>query len=460
MAKQHVIQDLNNQSVSKVFLRYLIPSMLGMLLVAINIVIDGVMVGNKLGSTALAGLNIASPVYTIFVAMSIWIGVGGATKYSQAMGAGERSKAQTVFSYSVTIIIAASLVIGMTAFLFRDSLVYALGANAETHPYASAYMNVMLLFGFVFTVENALSIFVRNDGNPTLSMAAQITFALSNIVINYFILYVFELGVDAVAFGTILAASLGLLVLLTHFLKRTNNLRFKRFKWDRALLFAILIIGFPSLLAEVGISVFTLSHNIALERIAGTDGVAAFSVVNYIHSVILLTFLGMGSAIQPLISYYHGGGQELRKRQTIRIAVKTAIGAGASLLLLVQLAALPIVGLFGNFSSSVTGHAEYGIRIFVIAYLFMGINFVMMTYFQSIGSIKMATWITAAREMILMLAFIIVLPAFIGITGVWIAVPLSECIVMITIIVYYRKHMMSINTLNRGGTGIGQSADE
>ncbi|MEK8129500.1 MATE family efflux transporter [Paenibacillus filicis] len=439
MNTQQVTHELDTQSVGKAFLRYLIPSMLGMLLVAVNIVVDGVMVGNKLGASALAGIGIASPVYTLFVAMSLWIGIGGATLYSQAMGAREPHRAQTVFTYSVTIIAAATLVIGLTAMLFRDWLVLALGANGDTLPYASAYMNVMLMCGFVFTLENAISIFVRNDGNPRLSMMAQITFALSNIVINYVILYVLEQGVGAVAFGTIIAASLGLLVLTTHFFKKTNGLKLRRFPWKGSLLLTILLIGFPSFLSEVGISVFTVSHNISLEWMAGTDGVAAFSVMNYIHSIVLLSFLGMGAAVQPLISYYHGAGQEQRKRQTIRIAVWTALGAGVVLLLLAQAVTRPVVGIFGNFSESVTSYAVGGLRIFVMAYVFMGINFVMMTYYQSIGHVRMATWITLAREMILMLAFIAILPRMIGITGIWMAVPLAEAMVFLSIVIYYKK---------------------
>ncbi|MGO4547857.1 MATE family efflux transporter [Paenibacillus sp. 2TAB23] len=442
MNNQHSLNPLDDQPVGRSFLKYLIPSMLGMLLVALNITIDGIMVGNKLGSTALAGIGIASPVYTLFVAMSLWVGLGGATLYSQNMGAKDTQQARTAFSYSLTIIFIATLAIGVTAFVFRDALVYALGANAETYPFASDYLNVMLLFGFVFTIENALSVFVRNDGNPNLAMMAQITFALSNVVINFVVLYVLDLGVAGVAYGTILAAFLGLMVLLSHFFKKSNRLKLIRIRWNKKIVVAIIIIGFPSFLSEVGLSVFTISHNRTLETIAGTDGVSAFALLNYVHSTVLLTFLGMGSAIQPLISYYHGAKQEEKKRRTIRIATATALGAGAVLLLIMQLAAMPIISLFGNFSDSVTGHAENGLRIFVMAYLFMGINFVMMTYYQSIGKVKMAVWITAAREMILMLVFIAVLPRFLGVNGVWLSVPLAECIVLITIVIYYKKQAM------------------
>ncbi|MGG4220589.1 MATE family efflux transporter [Paenibacillus jamilae] len=442
--KNQIIRDtsLETQSVGRAFLRYLVPSILGMLLVALNVVVDGVMVGNKLGSVALAGVGIASPVYTLFLAISIWISIGGATIYSQAMGAKKVTKAKQVFSQSVTLIVLITLVIGVIAFIFREQLIYALGANAETYPYVSAYLKVKLLFGFVFTLENTLSVFVRNDGSPNRSMAAQITFALANIVINFIVLYVLELGVAAVAFGTIIAAFLGMLVLLPHFLKKSSNLKLRKFKWNKKLVITTLVIGFSSFIAEVGVSVFTVAHNITLERFGGTASVSAFSILNYIHSVVLLAFLGLGSAIQPLISYYHGGKLEDQKRQTLKIAVWTAIGVGALLLVVAQVFTAPIVSIFGTFSNEVTNIAVNGIKIFVFAYVFMGINFVMMTYFQSITHIKMAIWVTAAREMILMSLFIMTLPHFLGINGVWMSVPLAEFIVLITIYFYYKKFII------------------
>lgn len=147
---------LEGQSVGKAFISYLVPSVLGMLVVAFNFIIDGIMVGHKLGSTAMAGIGIASPVYTLFVAMSLWIGMGGATLYSNAMGRKDITSAKQIFTKSIMLIMLVTVAIGYVAFTFKDKLVYSLGANAETFPFASDYMNIMLLFGFVFTIENAL----------------------------------------------------------------------------------------------------------------------------------------------------------------------------------------------------------------------------------------------------------------------------------------------------------------
>ncbi|MGE7545978.1 MATE family efflux transporter [Sporosarcina newyorkensis] len=433
------LHQLDTESVGRIFLRYLIPSTIGMLLMAINIVADGIMVGNRLGAEALAGVGIAAPVYTIFFAISLWIGIGAATKYSMAMGAKKIDEARTIFTHAILSIFLFTLLIGLAAFIFRNPLAYALGANSTTFPFVSDYLFVILLFGFIFTVENTFSIFVRNDGAPNLSMAGLIVTSVVNIVLNYIFLFIFDFGVSGAAFATIIASFLGMLVLASHFFKKTNNLKLIRFSFNKKLFAAILVIGFPSFLSELGISVFTISHNIAFERAAGTEGVAAFSILNYVHSVMLMLFLGMGGAIQPLISYYHGAGNLDRQKETIKKATWTVLLAGAAFFLIGQFAASPIVSIFGDFPKAVRDLASTGINLFFIAYLFTGTNFVMMTYYQSVGNVRMATWITASREIIVMLVFLLILPRFFGLNGIWLAIPASEFLVFIGILLYQRK---------------------
>jgi len=438
--KQTHANYLQTEPVTRIFLKYLIPSLVGMLLMAVNIVVDGIMVGNRLGEVALAGVGISSPVYTLFVAMSLWIGVGGATLYSQAMGKGTPERAQFIFTFSIVFIAIFTIIIGISAFVFQEQLIYFLGANEETYPYAKDYLKIMLLFGFVFTIENALSIFVRNDQNPNLAMIGLIVTAVTNIGINYYFLYILNLGLTAVAVGIIISSFLGVLVMSTHFIRKANHLRLVRIRFQWSLFKAMMSIGFPSFLSELGISVFTIAFNITLQRLAGTVGVAAFSVLNYAHSVMLMAFLGMGSAVQPLISYYHGAKATQRIKDTIKVALTVAIAAGLIAFTIGQIWTREIVSIFGDFSPEIVAMAMTGIRLFFIAYLFMGINFVMMSYFQSVAQIRMAIWITASREIIFMMIFILVLPLLIGVNGVWISIPLAEFVVVITIFMYIKRH--------------------
>lgn len=438
--KQTHVDYLRTASVTKIFFKYLIPSLVGMLLMAVNIVVDGIMVGNRLGEVALAGVGIATPVYTLFLGMSLWIGIGGATLFSQAMGQGKPKRAQFIFTFSILFIAIFTIIIGLTAFIFQEQLTYFLGANEETYPFAKDYLKVMLLFGFVLTIENALSIFVRNDQNPNLAMIGLIVTAVTNIGFNYYFLFVLNLGLDAVAAGIIMSSFLGVLVMSSHFFRKSNHLRLTRIRFEQRLFKSIISIGFPSFLSEFGISVFTVAFNVTLARLAGTVGVAAFSVLNYVHSVMLMAFLGMGSAVQPLISYYHGAEETERTKQTIKVAISVAVVAGLIAFTVGQVWAKQIVAIFGDFSPEIVAMSVTGIRLFFIAYLFMGINFVMMSYFQSIIQIRMATWITASREIIFMMIFILILPLFLGVNGVWISVPLAELVVVVTILFYIKRH--------------------
>src|SRR5690625_5133696 len=232
--KQTRTNYLQTEPVTRIFLKYLIPSLVGMLFMAVNIVVYGIMVGNRIEEFVLVGVVRSSPVYTLFVAMSLWIGIGGATLYSQAMGKGTPKRAQYIFTFSILLIAIFTLIIGITAFSFQEQLIYFLGANEETYPYAKDYLKIMLLFGFVFTIENALSIFVRNDQNPNLAMIGLIVTAVTNIGMNYYFLYILNLGLTAVALGIIISSFLGVLVMSTHFMRKINNLRLVRirFQWS------------------------------------------------------------------------------------------------------------------------------------------------------------------------------------------------------------------------------------
>ncbi|PYI51832.1 MATE family efflux transporter [Paenibacillus flagellatus] len=440
------LASLETDSVGKVFVRYLIPSLVGMFMMSVNVVMDGIFVGRRLGEIALAGVNVAVPVFSIYIAVSLWVGIGGATIYSEHLGAGRHKEARSVFTHSLALIFGLTLLLAGLAFAFREKLAVFLGADAETMPYVMDYMTVLLAGGFAITVQNAFSVFVRNDGNPNLSMLSLLVTAVFNVVLNYWFLFVLDFGVSGSALALVIAATLGAGTLAAHFLRRDATLRFVKPRLSWTLMKRTFAIGFPSFLAEVGIAVFTAGYNMAMAHWVGTVGVSAFSVLNYVHSVMLMLFIGMGAAVQPPLGYYRGAGRTDRQRSLIRIAVATAFGTGLAVLLIGLAAADGIVSLFGMFAPEVRAMAVAGIRLFFIAYLVMGVNFVMMTYFQTTGHVKMAIWMTIAREMLLMAALLAVLPPVFGTTGIWLAIPISETIVLLTVFGYVRGRARSGQT--------------
>lgn len=441
---------LSTQSVPKSFFQYLVPTLIGMLLMSINIVIDGIFVGNGVGSVALASVNIAVPVFSIIISIALLIGIGGGALYSIALGAGDSEQAKKVFSTAMALVTIISVVISLISYFNIETLAHLFGANEDTLPFAKDYMEILIIFAVFIALESCLSIFVRNDGDPQLAMIGLIVTAVLNIALNYWMIFILELGVTGAALATVIATIIGLLVLTTHFFKKGSGLKFVRFKWNVQDIKHINVFGFPSFLSEAGMGVFIVGYNIAMSYYAGTNGLAAFSVINYLHTFMFLAFIGIGSTIQPMISYYYGAKKFKMIIETVKIAEKTALVLGILFILIGFIGADFLVAIFGVSSDAITVLATKGIRLFFLGYLFMGINFIYMTYFQSIGYVKPSINITIFRGFILLIGMLFLLPMWFGVTGIWLALPVSEAIVAVVLITFARKGIMEKKTREYG----------
>jgi len=436
-------EKLATQPVIKSFFQYFLPTLFGMMLMSVNIVIDGIFVGNGIGSVALASVNVAVPVFSIIISIALLIGVGGGTLYSIAMGEGKYNQARFIFTLATVFVTVSTCVVSGLSYFNMESIAYFFGANDETLSYVLDYMGILLLFSLIITWETALSIFVRNDGGPRLAMMALIVSALLNVGLNYWMIFILKMEVKGAALATVIATAIGLIVLMMQFFRKGSGLRFVRISWDKSLLKKISAIGFPSFLSEVGVGVFVIGYNLAMSYYVGTNGLAAFSVINYLHTFMFLAFIGIGSSVQPLISYYYGAKKHDMIKETIKVAELTAIILGFVFFIAGWLGADFFVRIFGVSSDEITRLATSGIKLFFIGYLFMGINFVYMTYFQAIGQARPSIIITLCRGFVILIAMLLVLPYYFDVYGIWLALPVTEAFVAIGLFVLVRPYIFS-----------------
>lgn len=437
-----ITHKLETQSEVKSFFQYFIPTLLGMMLMSVNIVIDGIFVGNGVGSVALASVNIAVPVFSVIISIALLIGMGGGTLYSMAMGRNDAPKARKIFTLSMVLITVVTVVISGVSYFNMERLAYVFGANAETLPYVIDYMQILFISALILSLETSLSIFVRNDGDPQLAMIGLVVSAILNIGLNYVMIFILGLEVKGAAIATVLATLAGLLIYMFHFLKKGSNLKLSRFTWKWNEVKSLGTIGFPSFLSEAGMGIFVVGYNLTAAAYLGTAGLAAFSVINYLHTFMFLAFIGIGTTIQPLVSYYYGAQRDESIKKTVKLAERTGLALGVLFLAIGFLGADHLVAIFGVESEEIAGLAARGLKLFFLGYLFMGINFVYMTYYQSIGYVKPSIYITVFRGFVLLVLMLLVLPRLIGDAGVWLALPAAEALVAIFILVFARKGVM------------------
>lgn len=436
--------QLREQPIRKVFFKYLIPSTLGLLLMSVNIVIDGVFIGHGVGADGLAAVNIAVPIYSFFYGVALWVGIGGAAMYSMYIGQGKVEQARRIFTLAFLIAIVTTVIISVVSLLFMEPMAYFFGANDVIIDLVLDYMVILLLFGIVFVLESMLSVFIRNDGNPLLAMTALIVAAVGNVILNYLFIFVFGWGIQGAAYATVLATFIAFLVLLAHFFRKRSTLSFVRFRFEGYSLRQIVTIGFPSFVSEVALALMTFGYNVAFMKIAGEMAVAAFSIVNYLHAMAALMFIGIGSALQPLVSFYYGAKLYDRMHDSLRLAVVTAIAFGVASFLVGIFFAGPLTIMFDATEVPLYDMTVNGIYLFFINYLFLGFNVVYATYYQSIGEVKLALIITIARSIVFVVFFLLILPPIFGTVGVWLVIPLAEA-VTVFLVLFVRKQNMKVN---------------
>ncbi|CAM4369918.1 multidrug transporter MatE [Bacillus manliponensis] len=419
-------EKLRETPIKKLFISYLIPVVLGMVLMSVNIIVDAIMISRGVGAEALAGVNVAVPAFAIFFSISLWIGMGGGTLFSIALGEKNIKKAQSIFMQSMTIAIGIVGILMIISLWRIEDLAYIFGANEVILPYALDYLHILLMFGMVYVLENVLSTFIRNDGNPNLATAGLVVTAVLNMVLDYIFIFIFDWGVTGAASATILSAAIGFLVLLSHFFRKGSILKITKFRLQWPVAKQIMIIGFPSFVTEITVAVVTIGFNIAFIRFAGEQGVASYAIVNSIHSMTLLLFFGVGAALQPIASFHYGAKLFDRLREGLKFAIQIALGLGVIAVCVGLFFGEYFTLLFDIQSEQLIKFTVTGISLFFLQYVCLGYNIVYAEYFQSVRQTRKSTFIIISRGLVFIIPLLWIMPMLFGVNGIWLVMPVAE----------------------------------
>lgn len=423
--------DLKNQSVYKLYFRYFIPSLCAMLALSTYNVVDGIFVGRKLGEDALAAVGIAWPVFPVLIAYELLFSIGAASIASYHLGRGEEQKAREVFSSVFYFAFVSGALIGLVCYAFCDDIVVLLGASEKIAPLSTQFLQVIFLGSFIIVLHPLLDIFVMNDKRPVLAMCAMIVGACSNVAFNYLFIFVFEWGLFGSALATIVGHSIGFLILLTHFLRGRGQIYFV---W--AMKFKALIKsaqnGVAQASAELSASVVMLVANHLLVGLGGDRAVAMYSVLMYSGIIFFTILLSASQAIQPIASFNFGARAYERIVQVLKFALIFSLSVGAVLYALSMIFSHYLVVLFlqrdsgGAVDMVFLREVEEAIHIHFLGYFFIGFNMSVASFFQSIQRPVSSFIVTICYTLIFVLIFLVVLPKFYGISGIWASNPAAE----------------------------------
>lgn len=427
---------------------YVFRNVIATLGTSLYVIIDTLFISIAAGALGLTALNLVLPLFNVFNGIGLLLGVGGATIFSlNKVMHPERIKNL----YSQLIVFAAIFGIALAILLdiFAVPVVNFLGANDQTRQLAAIYLRICA-WSAPLVMCNYISInFIRNDGNPTLTMKATLTETLSVVLIDWFFIFGCGLKMEGAAIAVLFSPLISLIVLSRHRHFKGRQLRLQFCRPQSRTIRRAAKLGTAAALNELstGVSIYFFNH--VLLQLANNYAVAAYGVISNIALVTLAIANGVALGVQPIASREYGQ----QHFQSVAHALKTGMVitlalATVSFIILLTFK-LPIIEVFNTaHSAQLVHYASVGLPLYFTSVFFSALNLLFILFLTAINAARASFTLSLLRGYIILLPMILILARFAGINGVWLAVPVSELLVCVIAIILIAQRLHQFHAQN------------
>lgn len=431
---------MNPSHYFKEFIRYTLLNTLGMLALSFYILADTLFVAQGVGVNGLTALNLAIPVYNLVNGCGLMFGMGGAIKYTIYKSQNKTSAQNSVFSNTLFIAAILAIVFLLSGIFLSDPIAGLLGADAVTFDMTHTYLKVILLFSPAFMLSNILNAFVRNDGNPKLSMIATTAGCFGNVVLDYLLIFPMHMGILGAVLATGMSPIINMIILSTHFRKGHSGFHLIKMLPKMKLTFSSIALGLPSLITEVSSGIVIIVFNLIILKLSGNTGVAAYSVIANLSLVVIAIFTGIAQGMQPLVSRSYGSNDTFGTRKILSYAVILMLILSAAVYLTMFILADPIAAAFNSeHNTQLQQIASVGLKLYFIATPFMGFNIIASVFLAATEKPLPAQIISLLRGLFLIIPITLLLASLFGMTGIWISCPATEVLVTFIALIIFSK---------------------
>ncbi|WED78837.1 MATE family efflux transporter [Aeromonas allosaccharophila] len=424
--------DLGTAPLSRLFWRYVTPTVAAMLITGIYVTIDGIFVGHVLGQDGMAGLMLAYPICAVLYAVGALIGMGASSLVSFYLGQGNPAKARHIVGNALVMVLLTSLLLSVIGIRYGEPMLAWMGAEGEIFTAGLAYLQAYAWLGVFAVLSMAFSSLLRNDGRPGFVTIIMVVGGLLNVGLDYLLMVVFPFGLAGVATATMLSQAVTGIACLWHFFTPRSQLRIS---WDTLLPDLRLMgetvrLGVSSFLMYLYLSVVLALHNKALLAVGTSLHVAAYGVISYTEAFFYLVFEGIAMGIQPIASFNAGAGHWQRVLRVRNLALGVTLGIALCAMIPLYLWPEAAVYLFAGDNATLLPVASLGIWLYFWGLPMEGLLLVGATYFQAINRARIASLLTGGK-LVLIGGFLWGFSTLWGVPGVWLALPTCSSLLVL-----------------------------
>tara|TARA_R110000751_G_scaffold146601_1_gene250714 strand:- start:140669 stop:142009 length:1341 start_codon:yes stop_codon:yes gene_type:complete len=434
--------NLGTEAISKLLIKQAVPASIGILVMSLNILVDTIFVGQWIGSTAIAAINVVLPVSFFIAALGMSIGIGGSSIISRALGADNKEKALKTFGNQVSLTLLFTVSFAAFGLYFVDQLIPAFGGKGAIFDPAKVYYEIILygvpVLGFVMMGNSV----IRAEGKPKFAMYAMLIPSVGNLVLDYIFIGVLDMGMSGAAWATTGSYIVSFLFIFWYFLSDNSELKINvsHFKLHKKIVAEIGSLGFVTLSRQAVVSVTFLLVNNALFDFGGETSVTAYAIVGRMSMFALFPVFGITQGFIPIAGYNYGSEQYDRVKQVIYVAIKYATILATIVFAILMLFPEAITKLFTT-DIQVLKVTPNNMRWTFAAIPILAIQLIGAAYFQAVGKALPALFLTLTRQAIFFIPLMYILPMYFGEFGIWVSFPISDILSTIVTAFFLRREV-------------------
>ena len=420
-------EQMAREKIPKLLLKFSLPAVVSLLVNSLYNIIDSIFVGRGVGDLGLAGVTVTFPIVTTFMACIMLIGIGATSLISIRLGEKKGSEAEEIVGNALVLFLIIGLILTVLGLIFLKPILIFFGASPAVLPYATDYMRIILLGSIFLALGTGMNTFIRAEGNPKIAMNTMLIGTITNIILDYIFIFIFNWGIKGAAAATIVSYAVNTTWVLYHFLSGNSQLKLKieNLKLKKVLVKSIFIIGFPTFVLQVTSSIQQLILNRSLASYGGDTALAVIGIIMSIVTFLVMPAMGISQGAQPIIGYNHGAKNYGRVKDTLKLSILSATVIVTFGFLISKIWPTQLISLF-NEDPKLIELGVHGMDIFFKFLPLVGVQMISASYFQAVGKPNQATLLSLSRQVIIFIPLLIILPRYFGLEGVWWSAPLSD----------------------------------
>ena len=433
------VERLGTEKIGKLLFEMSSQTTLSLLVYAVYSITDTYFLSVGINSLAAAGASIISPVLIGLGAVATIVGVGGASVVSRALGENHAEKASRTIANTFLIFWTIAILITVFGSIFIQPIVYLLGATDTIAPYAIDYGRIIFLGAITSTGYSAI---VRADGNARFSTAMWVIPISVNIFLCWLFIMVLHMGTAGAALATVIGQAVSAVMSIYFFFFRKNRsyrIKPSYFKPDRSIIGEVLIIGFPSFLKNISVSLVVIVTNNLLKVIGGDSALGVFAIVNRLYSSLSTPQTGMVQGMQPLVGYNFGQKKFDRVRKLIAFSLTATVSYGLLVCSICLLIPAALITLLSKETTIIT-EGQTALRLLSLSYPLAGVSVMVAAYFQSTGKAREALLLILGGIILIKLPVLLLASSLFSLNGIWASEAMSETILCIVALAMLRNH--------------------